>query len=186
MQLTGLRSNGRAAPAIFLTPGEGGERPGVGGRLGFDDAALRFTGNGTRLRLDVDRLLGMSISGRPAGRNGRGRTIRGTMRVAAVSDQAPAEWIFAIDRSAAARLRTEVNRELLSRGRPELPYIEELESALSPPPALPAVDPTAQLAAAKDDRPAKSRRRKALPWVLLGAVLLIAEVVVPLLLIKGG
>ncbi len=67
------------------------------------------------------------------------------MRVAAVADQSPAEWLFAIDRSAAARLRSEVNRELLSRGKPELPYIEELESALAPPAALPAVDPGSRL-----------------------------------------
>src|SRR5262245_16674435 len=133
MQLTRLRSNGRAAPAIFMTQGGDGPRAGVGGRLGFDDAALRFTGSGADLLLDVDSMLGMSISGRPVSGNGRG-SIRGTMRVAAVADQAPAEWVFAIDRSAAARLRTEVNRELLSRGKPELPYIEELESALAPPP----------------------------------------------------
>ena len=149
MRLTGLRANGRAAPAIFLTQGGDGPRPGVGG-------------------------------------NGRGRPIRGSMRVAAVGEQSPAEWIFAIDRSAAARLRSEVNRELASRGRPELPYIEELESALAPPPALPAVDPGARPGAAKAERPEKSRRRKALPWVLLGAALVIAEVVVPLLILKGG
>jgi hypothetical protein len=187
MRLTGLRSNGRAAPAIFVTRGGDGARPGVGGRLGFDDATLRFTGSGADLELDVDSMLGISISGRSVAgdRDRRGRGVRGTMRVAAVGGQSAAEWIFAIDRGAAVRLRSEVNRELVSRGKAELPYIEELESALAPPPALPVVD-SAGTAGAKPDRPAKSGRRKALPWILLGAALVIAEVVVPLLILKGG
>jgi hypothetical protein len=131
MELTGLVRRGGPAPAVFVTPGADGARSGVNGRLGFDDAALRFTGSGADLLLDVDSMLGMSISGRAVSSGGHGP--RGTMRVAAVAGQSPAEWVFGIDRTAAVRLRTE-----------------------------------------------------ALPWVLLGAVLLVAEVVVPLLLVKGG
>ena len=184
MRLTGLLSEGRAAPAIFVTRDGGGSRPGLGGRLGFDDAALRFRGSGAEVQLEVDSMLGISISGRPAVGDRGGRGVRGTMRVAAVGGQSPAEWIFAIDRGAAVRLRSAVNSELHSRGKPALPYIEELESALAAPPALPVMGSAGS--APKTARPAKSTRRKALPWILMGAALLIAEVVIPLLILKGG
>jgi hypothetical protein len=40
--------------------------------------------------------------------------------------------------------------------------------------------------AASDAKPAKSRMRKWGPWVALGLVLVIAEVALPLLLMRGG
>jgi hypothetical protein len=192
--------NGNGVAVADYLGGDPAEPESItGGRLDLDGARLRFTGPGGRgLELGPDTMLGISISGRSADR-GRGRKgIHGTMRVAGVSHGEPAEWVFAIDRSAAARLQAQLNQELANRGMDALPHVEELVGfplhngaatarVASGPPAMDLV--AAELGhrlAAADRKPPKSRRRKWLPWVALGLVLVLAEVAVPLLLMHGG
>jgi hypothetical protein len=184
-----------------------------GGRLDFDASGLRFSGPaGDELHVPVDGILGISISGRAAERRRR-RALRGTMRVAGMRGAEPAEWLFAIDRSAAATLRRRVDRELSLRGR-SLPFVEELDgfplTQAPRPGAEPAItarrhrrrapepepdsSPSLELSIAElghrlDGVAARRQsrgRRRLLPWAVLGGVLILVEVVVPLLLIKGG
>jgi hypothetical protein len=125
------------------------------------------------------------------------------MRVAGLRGAEPTEWLFAIDRSAATALRGRVDRELASRGRSPLPFVEELDGfPLHPGPAngapLPDGPRSLELSIAElghrldgADGHKPSRRRRILPWVLLGTVLLgtllvAAEVIVPLVLLRGG
>ena len=126
----------KAARADYLGGDPAEERSIDGGRLDFDSTGLRFSGPaGAELRLPVDGLLGITISGRAAERRRR-RVIRGTMRVAGLRGAEPTEWLFAIDRSAATALRGRVDRELASRGRSPLPFVEELDGfPLHPGPA---------------------------------------------------
>ncbi|MGH2956819.1 MAG: hypothetical protein ACRDL6_07495 [Solirubrobacterales bacterium] len=195
-------SNGNGGtPANYLGGDPG--HPGAisGGQLAVDEAGLRFVGPGGReLRVPTDSLLGMSISGRAPDGSGR-KGIHGTMRVA-VSQGQPAELVFAVDRSAAARLQAQLNRELAARGRPALPHIEELmefPAAARPAPVGPAaravparvIHANPSLAAAElghrlDGVERSRRKRRVLPWVLLGAVVVIAEVAVPIILTRGG
>jgi hypothetical protein len=197
-------SNGYgAAPANYL--GGDPRLPAAipGGQLAVDAGGLRFIGpEGRELRVPTDSLLGMSISGRAAdGARGR-RGIHGTMRVA-VSQGQPTELVFAVDRSAAARLQAQLNQELATRGRPELPHIEELmefPAAERPAPLGPAaravparaIHANPSLAAAElghrldGAEENGGRKRRVLPWVVLGAVLVVAEVAVPIILTRGG
>ena len=188
----------KAARADYLGGDPAEERSIDGGRLDFDSTGLRFSGPaGAELRLPVDGLLGITISGRAAERRRR-RAIRGTMRVAGLRGAEPTEWLFAIDRSAATALRGRVDRELASRGRSPLPFVEELDGfPLHRGPAngapYPEGHPSLELSIAElgnrldgagGGKP--SRRRRILPWVLLGIALVAAEVIVPLVLLRGG
>jgi hypothetical protein len=209
----------KPARADYLGGDPGESRLISGGRLGLDPSGLHFIGPaGADLRQPLDGLLGISISGRTAeSRHGRGP--RGTMRVAVLRGAQHAEWRFAIDRSAATALRRLVNRELSSRGRSPLPFVEELdgfplngshpepEAPYSPPPRSPSLrhspsprtpspghSPSLQVSMAQlghrlntlDAQRQARRRRRVLPWALLGAALIAAEVIVPLILLRGG
>ena len=197
-------SNGYgAAPASYLGGDPRLPAEISGGQLTVDGGGLRFIGpEGRELRVPPDCLLGMSISGRAAeGARGR-KGIHGTMRVAVLHGQ-PTELVFAVDRSAAAKLKAQLDQELAARGRPALPHIEELmefPAAERPAPlgtvarAVPAreIHANPSLAAAELGHRLDGahghgkRKRRLLPWVVLGAVLVIAEVAVPLILTRGG
>lgn len=189
-----------AAKANYLWGDPVSRDPIKGGRLEFDAAGLRFKGpGGDEIRLPLGSLLAISISGRTAEKaNGR-RAIHGTMRVAGVSHGEPTEWVFAVDRSAGAALKGQVDGERATRGEPPLPHVEELVGfPQHQPPSLnlpERVDTPApmdrvaaelghRLDAADGGRP--KRRRRLLPWVILGGVLVAAEVIVPLVLLRGG
>jgi len=170
-----------------------------GGRLDVHRSGLRFSGPaGAELRLPLDDLLGISLSGRAVESRHR-RAIHGTMRIAGLRGTEPTEWLFAIDRSAASALRRRVDRELASRGRSPLPFVEELDGfplhrRSARPTEGPAGAPHLQLKVAElghmlasaDARKHSPSRRRILPWVLLGAALIAAEVIVPLILLRGG
>jgi hypothetical protein len=190
------RTNGTAhAPANYLEGDPDEPESIMDGRLDCEPGGLRFSSaDGGELLLGIDSLLGISISGRAAvpGRN----AIRGTMRVAGLSHGEPAEWVFAVDRSAAARLQDQLNRELAARGKRALPHIEELvgfrsprvtrlpaEAAGPPPPVRAAVELGHRLDGA--DRGAR-RKRRVLPWVALATVIIALEVLVPLIILRGG
>jgi hypothetical protein len=197
-------SNGYdGAPASYLG-GDPHLPPEIpAGELAVESGGLRFFGeDGSELRIPPDSLLGMSISGRAADGSRGKRGIHGTMRVAVLHGQ-PTELVFAVDRAAAARLQAQLNQELAARGRPALPHIEELME-------FPAVERPAPLGPAARAVPAREihanpslaaaelghrldgaeghgrRRRRVLPWIVLGAVLVIAEVAVPIILTRGG
>lgn len=193
-----------AAPASYL--GGDPRLPAAipGGRLAVDAGGLRFIGpEGRELRIPTDSVLGMSISGRAVERSRRRKGIQGTMRVAGISGGEPAELVFAVDRSAAARLQAELNEELAARGRPSLPHIEELvefpsgrrpalgtaQAAALPPqatgsnPSLAAAELGHRLDGAQ---PPAKRKRRVLPWVLLGGLFVAAEIAIPIILTRGG
>jgi hypothetical protein len=193
-----------AAPANYL--GGDPRLPAAvqGGQLAVDEGGLRFVGpEGRELRVPTDSVLGMSISGRAAERTRGRKGIQGTMRVAGISAGEPAELVFAVDRAAAARLQAQLNDELAARGRPSLPHIEELvefpagrnpalgtaQTAALPPqasgshPSLAAAELGHRLDGAQG--PPK-RKRRVLPWVVLGALFLAAEIAIPIILTQGG
>lgn len=166
-----------------------------GGQLNVDPAGLRFSApEGPELRLPLEALLGISISGRAAERSRR--ALHGTMRVAGMRGEVPAEWRFAIDRSAAAALARQVNRELASRGERPLPHVEEVDGfplngngngvraapEVSRPPSLQLAELGHRLNSLDARR--RSRRRPVVPWVILGSALVAVEVVVPLILLS--
>lgn len=189
---TRTRTAKTAARADYLggDPVEAGSVSG--GQLNVDPSGLRFSGpGGAELRLPLDALLGISISGRAAQRSRR--ALHGTMRVAGMRGEVPAEWRFAIDRAAAAALAGQVNRELASRGEGPLPHVEEVDGfplngngaraagQVSRPPSLQLAELGHRLNSLDARR--RSRRRPVLPWVVLGGALIAVEVVVPLILL---
>jgi hypothetical protein len=190
-------ANGTAhAPANYLEGNPSHPDSILGGRLDCDPGGgLRFSSSRGELLLGLDSLLGISISGRTPARDD-GNEIRGTMRVASLSRGEPAEWVFAVDRSAAASLQRQLNHELAARGRPALPHVEELVGFPSNGAArLPeeVADPApidrvaAELGHRLDgaDRKPSSRRRVVF-WIAIAAVAVMLEILVPLILLRGG
>ena len=189
-------ANGTAtAPANYLEGDPSNPDAIMDGRLDCDPGGLRFSGSDGELLLDLDSLLGISISGRTvAGARGR-NGIRGTMRVAGWSHGEPAEWVFAVDRSAAADLQHQLNQELAARGRPALPHVEELvgfpsASVSRPPEEVVSPTPFDRVAAelghrldAADRQP--SSRRRVVFWVAVATIAIALEILVPLIVLRG-
>jgi hypothetical protein len=182
------------APADYVQGDPREPEPMMGGRLECDPEGLRFSSPDGELLLGIDDLLGISISGRAA--EPHPDAIQGTMRIAGLTHGDPAEWVFAVERSDAVQLQDQLNRELAVRGRPPLPHIEELVGFPSPrvtrlpaeaagPPALGRA--AAELGHALDaaDRGAR-RKHRVLPWVALAVVVLALEILVPLIILRGG
>jgi hypothetical protein len=181
------------APADYVQGDPGEPETLRDGQLECDPEGLRFTSAGGELLLGIDELHGISISGRPAAPGPD--AIQGTMRVAGLHHGDPVEWVFAVDRDHAARIQSQLNRELAVRGRPPLPHIEELVGFPSPRvtrlPAeaagpAPHDRAAAELGHALDaaDR-GNRRKRRVWPWVVLGTLLVALEILVPLIILRG-
>lgn len=184
-----------AAPANYLEGDPTHPDSILGGRLDCEPGGLRFySSSGDELLLGLDSLLGISISGRTPARE-EGNDIRGTMRVASLSRGEPEEWVFAVDRTAAADLQEQLNHELAARGKPALPHIEELvgfrsAGASRPPDEVLRPTPIDRVAAELGHRldgadPPPTNRRRVLFWVAIATIALALEILVPLILLRG-
>jgi hypothetical protein len=105
------------------------------GRLELVPGGLLFSGpDGPDLRIELERLEGLTVSGRSPYEHPR-RHARGTMLVAARRNGSVDVWEFAVEREAGATLRDSIHRELYTRGlrRPPLPFVEQLVGPVGPP-----------------------------------------------------
>jgi hypothetical protein len=133
-----LRHKDAEAPSVradYLRGDPTEHDPIIRGRLELEPEGLHFSGpDGPDLRIELERLEGLTVSGRSPYERPR-RHARGTMLVAARRNGSVDVWEFAVEREAGATLRDSIHRELYARGlrRPPLPFVEQLVGPIGPP-----------------------------------------------------
>jgi len=205
------RARQGAARADYLRGDPAEPGPVTGGRLALEPTCLRFTGpDGAELAIELEELEGVTVSGSRGGRRRAPRTPRGTMFVAGVHSMRPTVWEFAIDRSAGVAIRDRMNGLLARSGREPLPFVEALDDF----PPLPVVIEGDPLEAgdiyeeeAYDEEPDEqelyeesqdedlnvdalepapgNRKRRVRITIAVVLVVLLLEVLIPLLIIRG-
>jgi hypothetical protein len=128
MALSGAKQQAPSVRADYLRGDPSEHGPITRGRLEVESRGVRFSApDAPEMWIELQELEALTISGRSPYERPR-KSVRGTMRLAARRNGSVDVWEFAVERTAGARIRDWIHRELHLRGlrRPPLPFVEQL------------------------------------------------------------